>query len=309
MSQMIMVDRATPPTDVELPELRALGVEAMVVYCHGETAAPTTAAWDSYDLGQVSDMRLLPLFVGQNLPWTNNLNATQGGNDGAAALSFVTARGFTSGPVGNDMEYQDWSSDPVGTSAYWRAMGGLIARSGRVPVGYQPLAMAQAYVGAGWGCWASWWPQALSGIPELNQLPVDPARYHGLGWQFSDRFHGFDVSVVDGGWWDVAPTVPQTIGNFRTGFTIGGGIAQAWQHNGGLYAFGQPISTEYDTSVNGKVVRRQWFERGIAEWVSGQFPPEWDVQFALLGDIIRDGGQPLADLLSDRHAHNAAFHP
>ena len=43
--------------------------------------------------------------------------------------------------------------------------------------------------------------------------------------------------------------------------------------------------------------------------VSGQFPSEWDVQFALLGDIIRDGGQLLADLLSDRHAHDAAFHP
>lgn len=309
MPNLLMVDRATPPDDTELAMLRSLGVGALVVYCHGETAAPATAAWDGYDLGKVSDLRLLPLFVGQNLPWTTDLTAQRGVTDGDLAVATITARGFSDGPVGNDMEYQDWQQDPAGTSAYWRAMAGLIASHNRVPVGYQPLAMAQSYVGAGWGCWASWWPQTLSGVPDLGQLPVNPSRYHGLGWQFSDQFHGWDASVVDGGWWDVPASVPQVIDGFSTGFTIAGGIAQAWQHNGGIYAFGQPISHEFDTALGGHTVRLQWFERGVASWVSGQFPSEWDVEFLLLGDILRDGGDQLTELMQRRRDNDAAFHP
>lgn len=304
-----MVDRATPPDDSELAFLRSLGLGALVVYVGGTTQAPSAYAWDSYDLGKVSDLKLLPLCVEQNLPWTSALNAAQGVTDGGDVVARVKARGFGSGPAGNDMEYQDWQDDPAGTAAYWRAMGGLIASEGFTPVGYQPLAMAQAYVGAGWGCWASWWPLTLSGVPALSQLPVSASRYAGLGWQFSDQFHGFDASVVDGGWWNVGNGTPQVIGNFQTRFTIAGGIAQAWQHNGGVYSFGQPISKEYDTTLAGKKVRLQWFERAVAGWVSGQYPAEWDVEFLLLGDMLRDNGPALAELIATRTANPDAFTP
>lgn len=307
MTQILMVDRATPPTADELAMLRSLGVGAMNVYVGGETEAPSARAWDSYDLGQVSDLKLLPTFVGQNLPWTTDETTGRGVVDASALVAAVKGRGFGAGPACNDIEYQTYVNDPAGTSLYYRALGAGIVSGGYRPVGYQPLPMAQAYVGAGWGAWVSWWPGALQGIPDLGQLPIIRSRYAGTGWQFSDQFHGWDASVVDGEWWDMAQTVPQVLDGFATGFTIGGGIAQAWQHNGGLYAFGMPISHEYDTAANGRAVRRQWFERGIAEWYSGQWTAEWDVDFLLLGAILSAGGDRLAQLLADRAAHGSAF--
>jgi hypothetical protein len=309
MTQLLMVDRATPPSDAEIAQLDSLGVGACAVYIGGETEAPSATAWDGFDLGKLSRYRLLPIFVGQNLPWTTDESATRGAADAAALLDIATRRGFSAGPVCDDIEFQTYQDDPVGTSTYWRAFASRIAAAGRRAVGYQPLPMAQAYAGAGFGAWVSWWPSLPAGIPDLSQLPVDASRYAGLGWQFSDWFHGWDASVVDGRWWDMTESAPAVISGFATGFSIGGGIAQAWQHNGGVYAFGQPISREYDTVLGGQPIRLQWFERGIASWIGGQYPAEWDVEWLLLGDALRDTSDLLAQLTQSRRDNPTAFVP
>jgi hypothetical protein len=93
----------------------------------------------------------------------------------------------------------------------------------------------------------------------------------------------------------------------ETGFGVLGGILGDFAAGGSVSRFGYPRSWEYDTVENGVKIRRQWFERGCAEWIPNR-PDQPDVTWALLGSAILDNWNLLATWQNDRTTR-AAFTP
>lgn len=285
-----MVDRATPPTDDEIVMLRSMDVAVVLVYVSGETDGGH--AWDGYDLAKLSEFRLLPCFVGQNKPWTANETAAQGDSDGDATVETFAARGFRGGPALLDLEAQTYDLAANGTRDYGQHWGERVRRRGFTPVIYQPLNMAQQRTCPNMGALIAYWTGESE--PQITQLAINPSAYQGVGWQWTDSWHGFDASLVPESWWE---SMDQSL-TFDTGHSLAGGFLAFWATFGGETAYGKPISQEYDTTgQDGQPVRRQWTERAVLEWRDGQYPAHYDVLPVLLGDLLRDGNTDALDRL------------
>jgi hypothetical protein len=71
----------------------------------------------------------------------------------------------------------------------------------------------------------------------------------------------------------------------QTGHHLGHGFLRFWQGNGGLLAFGYPISEEF--TENGRTV--QYFERARFEYHPEEPQPQYQVQLGLLGSMLTAG--------------------
>ncbi len=68
----------------------------------------------------------------------------------------------------------------------------------------------------------------------------------------------------------------------ETGHTLSNGFLAFWQANGGLAAFGYPITEEFQE----RGVTVQYFERARFEWHPGTAPEQFDVLLGLVGDEV-----------------------
>jgi hypothetical protein len=93
----------------------------------------------------------------------------------------------------------------------------------------------------------------------------------------------------------------------ETGYGVLGGILADWKAAGGINRIGYPHSWEYDTVESGVVIRRQWFERGCAEWIPNR-PNQPDVTWSLLGNAVIDNWPELIKWQTDK-LERAAFIP
>ena len=302
-----MVDRASPPTDAELSLLTNHGVRIVCAYVGGINNGGR--AWKPSDVERVrkAGFVCLPIYVGQNIcPGCDGtrFNVTQGAIDAAESAKNAHSYGFDYGYLIFDLEYDSWwHGNRAAVEGYATAWATGVLGAGFLPILYGPTGMVDVWQPpAGTGYWLADW----DGVGDLSRFP-HPEHYATIGWQFADNWYGFDVSWVNDDWIDMHTATPETVGPFPNGIVLAGGIAQAWLHSGGLYAFGMPISHEYDITDQRGTVTRQWFERGIAERVPGSFPDKWDVQFMLLGDLLRDGSPELATLAAERQQHADAF--
>ena len=92
-----------------------------------------------------------------------------------------------------------------------------------------------------------------------------------------------------------------------TGFGVLGGILSDFARIGGVPIIGYPRSWEYDTVESGVKIRRQWFERGCAEWIPNR-PDHPDVTWSLVGSAIIDNWPELIKWQNDKY-ERAAFIP
>ena len=299
-----MVDRCGVPTAAEAKALRAANISVYAGYFGGITSAcPATLA--ELQTVQPNGLKLLPIYVGQNASdaknsgkWPCVLTADQGkrdANDAMRKLEPLTKNG----PVCHDIEYGTYIFSPQNTLLYANAFANEI-RPQYKPVLYEPLAMAHDV------------NNTIDAVPFVaawtgTDFPVNPPINPVNGewaWQWSDNFQ------CAGSRWD-ASSITASVFNtnpnemvFPNGFKLRAGFLAYWQSNGGLQAFGMPISWEYQLSSS-PLVRRQWFERAILTWSPGSNPAAFDVQGELLGDMLRDMSyQPL---LSEHILYAGAF--
>lgn len=302
-----MVDDATPPAASELPTLRAVGVTAMLVYVGGVNNGGRE--WTPSDAAAVRSAGILTgaIYVGENVcdgcRTPINLTATQGSIDGRAAVADAKAFGMTRGPVALDLEQATTDAFPGDWPIYARPWTHAVSTAGYTPVLYLGQKAAASYSpDVPTGLWLALW----NGRADLNDIP-HIERWHGCAHQYSDNWHGFDASVMDGAWFDMPNTENGTSQAFPNGFSIGGGMYQYWKHNGGIIAFGMPISHEYVVGSGPKAITRQWFERAILERVAGQWPSEWDVTGVRLGSMLQANTADIARYQNDVKLYPQAF--
>lgn len=69
----------------------------------------------------------------------------------------------------------------------------------------------------------------------------------------------------------------------ETGYCISGRIREYWEQNGGLPVFGFPIGPQQPTTIEGKTIEAQWFQRNRLELHPEKARP-YDVLLGRLGD-------------------------
>jgi len=188
--------------------------------------------------------------------------------------------GCESGPLCLDVEYSTYTGNVAGALAYMAAWAAAVHQRGYLPVQYAVLRTASDYQPTfPTGLWIADW----DGKGDLTKFP-NASRFTGIGWQFSDNWHGFDVSHVDGAWWQPVAVLesapdPDHIYFPETQHYLSLGFKAFWQANGGLPIFGYPISEEFDE--NGVTV--QYFERARFELHPDFDGNPYHVQLGLIG--------------------------
>lgn len=279
MALVLMADRATPPTDAEIAALKGAGVQGLAGYLGGETAAESWAGSD-FDRCFAQFAYVLPIYVGQNLPWTNDLTAERGQTDRQIAEQLHAANAAKAAVIALDIEYQTYHGDPAGTTAYVNGFGDAVVRvkgakpggSVAVPIDYEPI-------GANLG--GKQWIADWTGVrPTSLTAPI-------VAQQFTDSFSvsaggsTWDLSLIDSAALSGAPAPAEPL--VLNGYPFYGGMLAHWRKNNGLITYGLPISAEFEAE-DGK--RRQWFERAVLEWIKGQWPAEYDVIGRLLATDV-----------------------
>ncbi|HUZ00275.1 MAG TPA: glycoside hydrolase domain-containing protein [Thermomicrobiaceae bacterium] len=285
------VDRASPPTSAELALVSTNHVAWVGGYVGGVNNGGR--AWTPADADRVraAGLHLLPIYVGENVcdrcKTPVVLTAAQGtadGNDAVACASRYACRG---GPLALDVEYATYTGNVAGALAYAEGWTVAVAAAGYLPVVYAILQTAHDYQPRiPTGLWIADW----DGVGDLAGLP-NAGRFSGVGWQYADNWHGFDVSHADGRWWG-QPASDDHIVFPQTGHGIGGGFYQFWAHHGGVPIFGYPLTDEVqEPGADGKPITVQWFERARFEWHPGADPANWDVVLGRLGAeaLVRAG--------------------
>lgn len=220
-----MVDRDSPPTDSELGLLQSLGVTVIAGYIGGPNRNPNYWSYADVTRCQSAGFVWQPIYVGQNYCpdcWTPDLSWSSGTNDGVDAFSLARQFGAMSGLLILDLEYDTyWSYSQSGTLDYVSGWAAQVASEGYYPVIYGPGGMISAWkppVPAGY--WLADWDN----VGDLSQWPV-PGKYGVIGWQYSDRWYGFDVSHVDDNWLQSGETQGPGQGQYG-GYGGGGGQGQ-----------------------------------------------------------------------------------
>lgn len=309
MPSYMGVDRATPPSATELATLKNRGVRWIGGYVGGVNNGGRD--WHPAHIAacRLAGFRVLPIYVGQNVCAScdsSRLTPQQGQIDGGEAVVCARDFGCAGGPLCLDIEYSTWTqANPQSVIEYVNAWVEAVSAGGYHPVIYGPVGMVlRSDLSNTAGYWLADW----DGTGDLAHFP-NADHYAGIGWQYADNWFGFDASHADGLWWGGLVDMPGTVSGFATGFSIGGGFAQCWQHHGGLVAFGMPISGEFDTTDEHGPVRLQYFERAIFEWRSGQYPDNWDVSIVLLGSLVASNPDKLGWYHTQRMTHDPAFTP
>lgn len=303
MPTMTMVDRATPPSAAEITMLKTNGVTAVAGYVGGVNNGGR--AWKPADADRMraAGFQFLPIYVGENVcpgckaPVT--LTAAQGQKDGTDAIACAQSFGCHDGPLALDIEYGTYTGNVAGALAYMAAWADVVHGAGYLPVQYAITQTASDYhPPIPTGLWIANW----DGIGNLANFP-NAARFAGIGWQYADNWHGFDVSHVDGGWWnravlESAPNpAPESQWFPQTSHYLSHGFLRFWEANGGLPIFGYPLSEEF-TGDDGVTV--QWLERAQFQYQPKIAGNQWGVTLARLG---------AASLSDDQAKHPAAFAP
>lgn len=304
-----MIDDATPPSEADEAAIKQAGVSIIAPYVGGinnggrEWTPSDAAYWRNQGFLEMG------IYVGENAcPGCATpvvLTASRGAIDGRDALSHAVAFGLTNGPLALDLEEATTATYPAAWQAYAYSWADVVYHAHYLPVLYlSPVAARQYVPDCPTGLWLAEWNEKM----DLTDIP-NPSLWHGVAHQFSDNWHGFDGSVTDGIWWNMTQDTAGASQSFQNGFGIGGGIYQYWKANGGIIAFGMPISHEYDVTINGKTVTRQWFERAILERIAGQWPAEWDVEGVRLGSMLAGQAPGLTQYQDDLKLYPAAFKP
>lgn len=286
-------DRAQAFTPNEAKLLAGAGIIWIGVYVGGPRNGGI--GWSSGVVTAIAQavptMRYLPIYVGQNLPWSDpgTLNATQGANDGRNAAAIMAGWGWPADhdiPVCLDVEYQTYQGAPGATVAYVLAWVAAVVTAGYLPVVYGNPPVLNAYAAvaehptAGW-C-ASWLDAGVAN-PASVAPPGLTTSFTGTGWQFTGGSDvaglNVDRSVCDDRFpltaapgdarFQAAPpaakpqpaTTPEIL-RFANGYTLQHGFRAYWQARGGLPIFGMPITDEHEE--NGITV--QYCERSRLEF-------------------------------------------
>lgn len=135
-----------------------------------------------------------------------------------------------------------------------------------------------------------------AGIVEVNrngQVLAYAITYLGSDTDESEAYdHGYNVSQLVWNYFDAA--YPLETSHFfpETGYTVANGFLRYWDQNGGLAAFGYPLTNEFQQDGT----TMQYFERARFEWHPGAAPDDYDVLLGLLGDELtlqqRASGEP-----------------
>lgn len=278
---MLMVDRATPPTDAELAMFAANGVAAVGAYCGGANNGGRAWKPADFDRLRAAGLKVLPIYVGENAcdgcKKPLELTATRGALDAVDAVASARRFGCHDGPLCLDVEYDTYMGNVAGALAYMAAWADGVHGAGYLPVQYAITRTAIDYVPPiPTGLWIANWDN----VGDLTKFP-NAARFTGIGWQYTSSWHGWDASNVDGGWWDAPsdPPLPESRFFPETGQWLSHGFLRFWEQFGGLPIFGYPISEEYQRADG---VTVQWTERARLEHRPGLGLP-WDVQLGRLG--------------------------
>lgn len=232
--------------------------------------------------------------------------ATEGQSDAVRFIGALLARGFRSGH-GVCTDYESGVERIAGFPAYANAHGAKLRGAGFVhlPYGTSPTLDVIAEKD---GCLLTYW---RGGTGEDNLTRYWRQTCPRFGWQWGGTVANADLDIASEQFYRClrgAVPVEAQSQKFSNGFVSAGGMFQYWLHNGGLPAFGMPISREYDTTgIDGAPTRRQWYERALFEWRAGQWPAQWDILPVLLGDIVRGDPTTTARLAYDASSHQSAF--
>lgn len=281
------------------------------IYVHGINASRILPASEQARLPQ--GQALLPISV----PLTRcpgcreaGMTPAQGTADGNSYAATLTARGWQPGQL-VAIDWEAGTEQAAGFAPYGKAMVTALQATGFLVAPYATPATLGALLDAGTrldGVWLTRWTRTTADDDVTRWWR---ARYPMFAWQWGGFVTNADLDLCTRQFYGRlrgADPVDADYADFETKFRSSGGFYQFWLHNGGLVAFGNPTSQEYDTvGEDGKPVRRQWYERAVFEWRAGQWPAEWDVTGMLLGDLIRDNGATLQHLIADKAAHQAAF--
>ena len=281
------------------------------VYIHGVNA--TRILPESEQAALPSGQAILPISV----PLTHcpgcreaGMTPAQGTADGNSYAAALSQRGWVAGQM-VAIDWEAGTEQVAGFGGYGVAMVTALKSHGFLVAPYGTPAVIGALIDAGApidAVWLTYWTRSTIDDTVTQWWR---ARYPMFAWQWGGFVTNADLDLCTRQFYGRlkgANPVDASYANFETKFMSAGGMYQYWQHNGGIVAFGSPISQEYDTiNEDGKAVRRQWYERAVFEWFAGQWPAQWDVAGLLLGDIMRDNGDTLKYLLADRAAHPTAF--
>lgn len=232
--------------------------------------------------------------------------ATEGESDATDFINVLLARGWKPGQ-GAAFDYEYGCETRSGFASYANAAGRKLRSAGFLSLPYGTSTILDSILEKD-GEWLTYW----RGGEQDDGLTLYWRRMGPrFAWQTGETAPNADIDLCSPQFYAClrgADPVGPTSQKFSNGFTCSGGFFQSWLHNGGLVAFGMPISAEYDTTgADGRPVRRQWYERALGEWRKDQWPANWDVEYALLGSLLRMNASALTLLYADAQAHADAF--
>lgn len=289
---MLMVDRAGAVNATEIQWLRTQNIGAIAGYEGGVNNGGYGWTRDVVAMIRSQGFLYLPITVGSNVcagcQKPVDTSYLGGVTDANTALDHCITLGIDGGPLCLDVENGTFEQYPDIVN-YCEGYVTAVWDSGSfLPVLYTNPDLAQHFLpSVPCGIWYAWWIKTMPDLSTIDRA----AQRAGLGWQFTDVWNGYDLSLVDGKWWDtnMVRVDPSTwagtvIGDTRffpqTQHTIQHGFRSYWEEFGGLPVFGYPLSEEYSDD-EGRVV--QWFERARFEWWPGTNGQRYDVLQGLVG--------------------------
>lgn len=316
MMSNLGADRAQAFSPNEAKTLASAGIGWLGVYVGGPRNGGI--GWSSAVVNAIAQaaptMRYLPIYVGQNLPWSDAsmLSATQGANDGRNAATIMAGWGWPADhdiPVCLDVEYQTYQGAPGATVAYVKAWVAAVVTAGYLPVVYGNPPVLNAYAAVAehpTACWCASWLDAEVGNPTSVAPPGLTTSFTGTGWQFTGGSDvaglNVDRSVCDDRFPLTAapgdaqfqaappaakpqPATPPEILRFANGYTLQHGFLAFWRTYGGLPIFGYPVTEE--RQENGLTV--QYCQRARLEWhpTDGN-AARFNVELGLVGSELLD---------------------